>query len=539
MSEIYFGFSIAQTNPILHKALAPDAPNRKQLAQGVADIHPVLLCEALYAFLFDTDSTIIAHATRMLKELPDDTLEEVFAFPYAIPQVMDYIARGRFKSPGLMPRIALHPRTHDVTVQYVVENRADLTLLSEIADHAHLLRRNPALIRIIREHPLANEPLRKKVNALVPPWEALPAELRGHLPEDAPINVRLSIVQGLLPLEPDAFVHLLFHLFFDPERVVSTAAQDALRDLPDDTLLAAARSGRAAAALDYLARKHLERSQWEKASAQQKERSIAFLSRLLDNEHVLDETVAFIARETDRIALLEKIMGNEERLRRAPEIFHALRMNYLTPPERLATIAALNPAFPEIERDYREVWAPILPKMSEEGEALDFEEVAFDPEFIEEDPESSKKRLHEISSEKKQTLTMRIYKMSNLKKQILARRGNRIVREIIMQMQNTILHECLLSNPRITVEEVGKIAADRLVADEIIRQIANNREWTKHYNIRLTLVLNPKTPVTISLKYVNQLMEQDLAKVGKNKNIPAVVSATAMKLWKQKKRLRR
>ncbi len=56
----------------------------------------------------------------------------------------------------------------------------------------------------------------------------------------------------------------------------------------------------------------------------------------------------------------------------------------------------------------------------------------------------------------------------------------------------------MIGNPRITEGEIALIACSRTVDEEILRRIAEQREWTKYYPVRLALAVIP-TPLAIAV----------------------------------------
>ena len=50
---------------------------------------------------------------------------------------------------------------------------------------------------------------------------------------------------------------------------------------------------------------------------------------------------------------------------------------------------------------------------------------------------------------------------------------------------------------------------------------------TKNYQVKLSLVQNPKCPVALSLKYLPLLNADDLKHVAKSKNVPGALSTGA------------
>ena len=68
----------------------------------------------------------------------------------------------------------------------------------------------------------------------------------------------------------------------------------------------------------------------------------------------------------------------------------------------------------------------------------------------------------------------------------------------------------LLDNPRITEQDVVKIAAMRPTRPEVLTTVARHRRWSSRYTVRKAICLNPSTPAPIARRLVPTLMRQDL-----------------------------
>jgi hypothetical protein len=143
-------------------------------------------------------------------------------------------------------------------------------------------------------------------------------------------------------------------------------------------------------------------------------------------------------------------------------------------------------------------------------------------EFIEE------KEVEDV--EAKRSLSGKIAKLSVAEKIKLALMGNKEVRSILIKDSNKLVSSAVLKNPRITDGEVVKITQDKNVNDEIIRIICHNNNWTQNYAVRYNLVLHPKTPLQVALKFLSTLSIKDLATVAKSKNVSSVLATNARKL---------
>ncbi len=132
------------------------------------------------------------------------------------------------------------------------------------------------------------------------------------------------------------------------------------------------------------------------------------------------------------------------------------------------------------------------------------------------------------------SLLQRIQAMSVGEKIKLALRGNREARMYLIRDGNRLIRRFVLQNPRIGDEELIALAKNRSTDDELLRIIADSREWTRNYQIRFALVTNPKTPIALALRFVGSLGDRDVRALAKSKNVPGTVAAAAKRIVLQK-----
>src|SRR5690606_5251984 len=89
--------------------------------------------------------------------------------------------------------------------------------------------------------------------------------------------------------------------------------------------------------------------------------------------------------------------------------------------------------------------------------------------------------------------------LSVMEKMKLAMRGTREQRAVLIRDPNRIVAAAVLSSPKLTETEVESFARMANVAEEVLRVIGSNRQWTKNYGVVAGLVRNPKTPLSISM----------------------------------------
>ena len=104
----------------------------------------------------------------------------------------------------------------------------------------------------------------------------------------------------------------------------------------------------------------------------------------------------------------------------------------------------------------------------------------------------------------------RIMKMGVKDRVKLGMKGDREARNILIRDPNRLVSSAVANNPRITEQEVEMIASMRSIPEEILRQIASNRQWARNYNIMHNLARNPRTPIGNAITIMSRLQLRDL-----------------------------
>jgi len=248
------------------------------------------------------------------------------------------------------------------------------------------------------------------------------------------------------------------------------------------------------------------------------------------NANADDDTFAFLATLPHR-RVIDIVANNQTRLLRAPQIADALGENPLTGKstiDRILSFLGLERPAAEESND-SDVASDLTPEEVTDEAALaalrailgdDASEFA--KELLEDIPDGV-----ELGDEERGNLMALIQKMNVMQKVKLARMGNKEARGLLIRDRNKIVSTAAIRSPRMTDNEVAGFAKSRNLSDEVMRIIASNREWTKNYTVKLALVMNPKCPVTFSVKFMNFLQEKDLRTLVKSKDVPAVISTHA------------
>ena len=153
-----------------------------------------------------------------------------------------------------------------------------------------------------------------------------------------------------------------------------------------------------------------------------------------------------------------------------------------------------------------------------------------------EDIAAARKALHEgpllddEGNEITLTLTQRIARLRTNQKIILALKGGKEERTILIREANRLIQVNVIRNGRITEGEVAYIAQMRTVNEEVLRIISSTRDWMKKYPITKNLVMNPRTPLPLALTHFKRLLESDLKLLMKDRNVSELLRREAKRM---------
>jgi hypothetical protein len=110
----------------------------------------------------------------------------------------------------------------------------------------------------------------------------------------------------------------------------------------------------------------------------------------------------------------------------------------------------------------------------------------------------------------------------------LARSPSREVLARLLRDPHPMVVRLLLANPRVTEQDVVRMAARRPAAAAVAREIA--KTWVRQARIRRSLVLNPGTPPAVSAPLLALMARPELRQVAQAMDIPPVVRALAQEI---------
>lgn len=254
-------------------------------------------------------------------------------------------------------------------------------------------------------------------------------------------------------------------------------------------------------------------------------RDLDTITRIIHNQALPPEFLEKIALNGSE-TMLEALLNNQIKLIAYPQILEKIAANDHAG-------AFIQSRIREIQQDYfQETPAEEIPveAITEEVREVIASEVTSETPGEEEEEEA----LEELVQDRSLTTLQRINLMSVSERVKLALTGSKGERMILIKDSNKMVSQAVVESPKIGEEEIILIVRNRSVGRDIIGRVAQNREWTKNYNLIVELVNNPKTPVKNALGFIKKLHERDLKMLKSNKNASPVIRNLAMNFIRQR-----
>jgi hypothetical protein len=124
----------------------------------------------------------------------------------------------------------------------------------------------------------------------------------------------------------------------------------------------------------------------------------------------------------------------------------------------------------------------------------------------------------------------RVRNMSRIEKLLLAPKADRGERTVLLQDNDAQVLYSLLKNPRLTTEEVLRIARSPLLATSTADLISKTTTWVSNSEIRSALVHNPRTPTPLALKLLPTLPEPDIRQIAKSSAVSQALKQAALRI---------
>lgn len=373
----------------------------------------------------------------------------------------------------------------------------------------------------------------------------------------APRPARLAAARGILPLPQNDLLEVLVSLVRDSDAELAETALAALAAQNKNEIGGALKTDDIAPqVLDFF------------ASIDDLPKEI--YETILQHTRSPQTAVAAIARTTKYGELLEIISLNQQLLIQNPAIIEAITANPFRTAEAERRALEIKREFFEKERGAQQIADELRAQgkeaAAEFAEKLEDTEISSDDalflaqhievldseiddswlalEYLEEIYEETDEQrqyvvdkiIGEMSAENEEISGERISMISRImrygiKDRVkLAMKGDREARNILIRDSNRLIAQAVIQNPRITDQEVEKISAMRTAPGEVLRLIANNRQWARSYSVTHNLARNPRTPIGNVMGILTRLQMKDLEAMMKNRNVSDAVRKQAFRI---------
>lgn len=251
-----------------------------------------------------------------------------------------------------------------------------------------------------------------------------------------------------------------------------------------------------------------------------------FLCKLLKNDPIfvseiiakskVDRNVMEILSSSTEPEVLFRISNLRPILEKDYNLIKALLSNPYTPDESLVYLKQILVDM-SLEKPEQEV-----------GEEKSIEEKESERDISDDDlPKEIKKEVEE-------NLYQKISKMTIPQKIKLALKGNKSARMYLIRDPNKQISTSVLSNPKITEDEISFMVRNKSTPEHIIREIGKNNTWINNYSIARDMVFNPKTPLDISMNLLGRLSLSDIEKLSKSRDVPTALKNQAIRIFQAK-----
>jgi CTP:molybdopterin cytidylyltransferase MocA len=372
------------------------------------------------------------------------------------------------------------------------------------------------------------------VNPTVDPT-TLPGPAQKILDGSAPMPIRQMAAKGIAPgLRPVDAITVLALLSESQDAAMAATATATLAQIPAPVLNGALGSAIPSGVLDVIAPYYAKNA--------------AVAEKILQQPTLLPDTVARMA-ETASEEVCEIIAVNEQRLLASPLIIEKLYMNKaarMSTADRVIELAVRNgleltgiPAFKEAAAA---IANELISEPTEEPTPDDvlFKEVAAEAEKIpidlskEDVVRRDEETGEEVVEDKVLPLFARLGAMSVSQRIRLALLGSPTERMLLVRDKNKLVAAAAIRSPKIQDNEIAMISASRNVSEEVLRIIAMNKSWVQDHQIKLNLVMNPRTPFVFASRLMGFMREHELKAIAKSKNVSGAVSQVARQTLSKK-----
>ena len=352
--------------------------------------------------------------------------------------------------------------------------------------------------------------------------EKLSAQIQKVVGSGAPAAAKMMAAKGLVPMGPQELVTVIYQLSHDPDAKVAQAAVATANHLPERILTGALGDALDPRVIDFFSTRLVQYP--------------PLVEKVLLNPITADETFVTLGRRLPEREL-EILAGNQTRLLRHPAIIEAIYFNRnarMSMVDRLLELAVRHGLVLEGIPQFKQIAASILQSGATgeaDARAIADAQAAADAAFsavLAAAPEEEELEAVEAGQEPADMARVTNSRMLSIAARVrLASLGNASHRTVLIKDTNRAVAMAAVSSPAVSENEAVRWAGQRELSEDVIRYIADRKEWHKNYAFKLGLVNNPKCPLRVSIGLILHLRANDLRSLSRSKNVPAQLAKAA------------
>lgn len=136
----------------------------------------------------------------------------------------------------------------------------------------------------------------------------------------------------------------------------------------------------------------------------------------------------------------------------------------------------------------------------------------------------------EETAETRQNVWDRMRGLTQMEKLLLAVKADRTERALLLQDNDPRVLLSLLRNPRLTVDEVVRLAKSSFLNFQIADVIAKTGQWMGNLDVRVALIHNTKTPPALAMRILPTLPESEVRNIARAGTSMALKTAALRQL---------
>lgn len=125
----------------------------------------------------------------------------------------------------------------------------------------------------------------------------------------------------------------------------------------------------------------------------------------------------------------------------------------------------------------------------------------------------------------------RIRAMTPPERARLARKANRIERQILLRETAPLVMMALLQNPHLEADDVVQMIKSPYAPPGVLKRVAGDRRWASNPDVRLVLVRNPQTPTPLAVRLLPGLPTRALQVLARGGEAREELRKAALKVY--------